>query len=469
MNGLKKFSLTLLLVVLFGMSAFAGPGDAGAGSASGVASVGSGSAEKPKQVSPVTPAAGSGQREVGVGTKKIGNDEKDTETIGGDPANVASGGNSWVVIFIVLSAVGALVVVLAIYFLYFHSEKLASFLDLFHRGGQGKSPKDSSHGVPPPPDDIAQIKQALGTVSRNVDSVLRRLQSYSPDEQLRTSLSEKEEELIQKKAQLTEAQKALEAQKVETDKARQDADDKAKKLESQAIALTEAQKALEDQKVETEKARQDADDKAKKLKTKTDELETAQKALEDQKAETAKVREDAQAEAKVQAEAVNRQLLDLEKQYNDAVNERDDFYGKDCEKLRVELLEKQKLSSDSCRMLVAAWLRLAVTKQMFPDELRRELESFDATVWRIFSKGDLNEEALNQLRDVRHCFAGVIDKLLDGTALAFMWPEPGTPLEGHDDEFSIESGYRAVRYAQSGLIRRDGEVVRVSSVVCEDA
>ena len=430
MDRLKNWSAILLIVVLFGMSAFAGPGDAGAGSASGVASVGPGSVEKPKQVSPVTPAAGSGQQEVGVGTKKIGNDEKDTETLGGDPANVTSGGNSWVVIFIVLAAVGTLVVVLAIYFLYLHYEKLTSFLDLFHRGGQGKSPKDSSHGVPPPPDDIAQIKMTLSTVSKNVDSVLRRLQSYSPDEQLRTSLSEREAEFIQKEAQLTEAQKALEAQKVETDKARQDADDKTKELE-----------------------------------TKTDELEAARKALEAQKAETAKVREEAQAEAKEQAEAANRQLLDLEKQYNDAINERDDFYGKDCEKLRAELLENLQVGSDKSRAVVAAWLSLVTIRQLLPDRLRSALGVFDGTIWGIFGKEDLDH-----LHAVRRYLLPRVQRLLDGSDFSFMWPEPGALLNDLDEnEYRRESGYRAVLYATCGCIRSGGEVVAQSRVVCEDA
>ena len=161
------------------------------------------------------------------------------------------------------------------------------------------------------------------------------------------------------------------------------------------------------------------------------------------------------------------------------------FYGEETEEFRGFLLETQNVDVERGRMLIAAWLRLVITKQVSPNDLKEELESFDSTVWRLFGAEDLE-----RLHAVRGYIAPRIRELLDGSGLEFMWPAPDTELGVYGDRICVEGGEGAVlfgllkkhgihaamdwkrtvrlRYAICGCIESNGVVVTKSRVVCYD-
>ena len=219
-----------------------------------------------------------------------------------------------------------------------------------------------------------------------------------------------------------------------------------------------------------EKARADLEAKQNELDRATEKAETD---LEAKQAELD------QAETKAAADLAQKDK-DLEK-YRAELEERDGFYGEESEKLRCALLKEvaASRSEDSdqpvqvpekekaaVRMLMAAWLRLTSTKEVSLDELTGALSAFDTTLWNLFGKGnEKDEEKLRKLETIRGYFVAPIDLLLSGTIYEFEWPVSGLSFDQlKDEEFRIENGYRSVRYATCGLIRKDGKVVTRSRV-----
>ena len=269
------------------------------------------------------------------------------------------------------------------------------------------------------------------------------------------------------------------------------AKEKLKELESAQSELAAAKEKLK----ELESAQSElaaANEKLKELESAQSELETkltaANEAAANKQAELESAKSDFETKLAAANEAAKNKLEqktnELNRKFDDAINERDGFYGKKTEELRDFLLKTQNVDAEHSRMLIAAWLRLVGTKQVSPNDLRVALAALDSTVysviWERFRKKGEEEakakedeeessEAVLKLHAVRGYIAPLIKEILDGSGLEFMWPAPKTKLEAlREDEFRVESGYRAVRYATCGMIKNNGAVVTKSRVVCYD-
>ena len=265
----------------------------------------------------------------------------------------------------------------------------------------------------------------------------------------------------------------------------------AAELESAQSELAAAKEKLK----ELESAQSElaaANEKLKELESAQSELETkltaANEAAANKQAELESAKSDFETKLAAANEAAKNKLEqktnELNRKFDDAINERDGFYGKKTEELRDFLLKTQNVDAEHSRMLIAAWLRLVGTKQVSPNDLRVALAALDSTVysviWERFRKKGEEEakakedeeessEAVLKLHAVRGYIAPLIKEILDGSGLEFMWPAPKTKLEAlREDEFRVESGYRAVRYATCGMIKNNGAVVTKSRVVCYD-
>ena len=416
MNVSKKLFLAFLAVVFAGMSAFAAP-------------------EETKTVIPSTPSS-----QAGTNNQPVFLNPQETNAGGGSqssdiPSSAESSNDAGTVILIILAAVGVIAAGAAVVFLFLIK----------------KQTDHVQNGLPMISDQVDYIIKL--DIDKKLDGISAKLQSFSPDEELRAALTKAMEagarfegELNRKAAELETAERDLETARNELAGKENGLADAMKDSANKDEALTAA-------KAELETARKDLETARKELTGKENELTQVRNTL------SAKETALAQAE-----ESAKTQSETLKKQYDEAIAARDGFYGKDCEDLRRELLETQQVPRESALALAAAWLSLATTRQMLPDRLRSALEVFDATVWGIFGKDDLD-----RLHAVRRYLLPRVRQLLEGTDFGFTWPEPGTELKALDEkEYRIESGFRAVRYATCGCIRRKGDVVTSSRVVCED-